>query len=1012
MSPGFYLTAGSPFWFKAGFARAPHLVLAALFLAVPGDARQDQVTCGTNREKWKEERHLHREARYARNLRLLQFGEPIPTRTQTRDAGNLVIMEDSDGVIARRNIFNLNQKTIVFSPQSAAAASYRFQVSENTYDAGLASSGAPLSGMRDDDFRLVQLPFGFPYYGTTHREVYVNSDGNLTFGAGDRSTSERSLGRIAVGAPRVAGLFRDLDPSRTSEGVRVLSEPTRVVVSWVEVPEFQDFTSGRTQTFQIRLFPDGRIEFAYETIRTEEAVVAIAPGGLRGSGAVVSFLSGSASEYASTIAERFGGLNEVDVTTAAQKFFEAHDDAYDFLIFYNNLAIQASSGAVAFEITLRNNRTGYGDNIVDIGAEFGSPRRLQAIVNMGPLSQYPRDINAVVPQRRAAGDTPMSVLAHEAGHLFLAYASVRNPNDPGARPMLGVQGAHWSFSFNSEASILEGNRIRDNGPGVSPRFTTVATVEAFSPLDQYLMGLRPLEEVPPTFLVTGPGASAVRSPEVGVNIDGERRDIAIQEIIGAEGRRTPDHTVAQRRFRFAFVLIVAEGSTPSQDELDQMETYRREFEGYFRRVTSDRAVADTALRRSLHLSAFPAAGLVAGRETSVTITIQNPSPVPLTVLLRSQTGNASVPSSVTLPVGETTAGFSISGVRGGVDEITAEPADSQYDSAVARFQIAPAVTDLRVVAVSGDRQRSTGNAPLPQPLVFRITDHNELPYPGLRVQATASAGGSVTPATATSDENGRVSFLWTPGTASNPVLRAGIEGASIPAGALVSTLGPPALASAQSVVNAASFVSGLSPGGLSTLFGTNLAAGSTAQSRLPWPDSLAGVNVFIGGRAVPLLYVSDTQINFLVPSDIPEGNTEMRISTPAGISEPVQVPVRRILPGIFFDPVTSFGAVLNAGTALTTVQRPAQRGGYIEIYATGLGPVRPSAIEGLQETVASPQVFVGSAPARVVFSGLAFGYQGLYQVNVQIPDNVAPGEQTLTLSVGGVAGNAVKIGVR
>jgi len=30
--------------------------------------------------------------------------------------------------------------------------------------------------------------------------------------------------------------------------------------------------------------------------------------------------------------------------------------------------------------------------------------------------------------------------------------------------MLGTQLAHWAFTFNSEASLLEGNRIRDNGP--------------------------------------------------------------------------------------------------------------------------------------------------------------------------------------------------------------------------------------------------------------------------------------------------------------------------------------------------------------------------------------------------------------------------------------------------------------------------------------------------------------------------------------------------------------------
>ena len=88
-------------------------------------------------------------------------------------------------------------------------------------------------------------------------------------------------------------------------------------------------------------------------------------------------------------------------------------------MFYNNLGIEADIGTVAFEITLRNNRTGIGDPIVDFGDFVGSPNRLQALLNLGPLRQYPADPNAVVSRRASARDTPLTVLGHEAGHLFL-----------------------------------------------------------------------------------------------------------------------------------------------------------------------------------------------------------------------------------------------------------------------------------------------------------------------------------------------------------------------------------------------------------------------------------------------------------------------------------------------------------------------------------------------------------------------------------------------------------------
>jgi len=126
-------------------------------------------------------------------------------------------------------------------------------------------------------------------------------------------------------------------------------------------------------------------------VSTDGAVVGISPGGLRGATSVVSFAADVSDEYASTVAERFGGTEELDIITAAQQFYQTHDDAYDYMVIYNNVGVGACTGAVACESTVRNNRTGYGDLIVDLAAQFGSPYRLQSVLNMGPLSQYPKD---------------------------------------------------------------------------------------------------------------------------------------------------------------------------------------------------------------------------------------------------------------------------------------------------------------------------------------------------------------------------------------------------------------------------------------------------------------------------------------------------------------------------------------------------------------------------------------------------------------------------------------------
>jgi uncharacterized protein (TIGR03437 family) len=692
---------------------------------------------------------------------------------------------------------------------------------------------------------------------------------------------------------------------------------------------------------------------------------------------------------------------EVDTVLAAQKFYQTHDDSFDYLVMFNNLGIAASAGAVAFEVTARNNRTGIGDTLVDIGRDYGSPKRLQAVMNMGPLSQYPADPNGIVPARFSSRDTPLSILGHEAGHLFLAFASVREPNNPAARPMLGRQTAHWSFVFNSEASLLEGNRIQDNGEFASPRFTTIATVEGYSPLDQYLMGFRPPGEVPPTFYVAEPSiGTSNRSPQSGVSFDGRRRDVTIEELIGAEGRRTPDHTVAQRRFRFAFILINARGTQPTEQELAQVETYRRDFEAYYRRVTNERAWADTSLRRAVQMSAAPASGVLAGGSATVRVSVSSPVTTPLTLLLKSETGAASIPASVVIPAGASQAAFTLRGVRAGVEELSAEPAapdNARYESAYARVQVMDSATSLQLQIVSGDRQNGSAGTRLPQPVQVRLRDANNLPYAGMRVQASVTTGGLVDPPVATTDDNGIASFQWTP--ASGPVneLRAVLEGAST--GVIATALtaqSRPAIAPGA-VVNAASFAPGLAVGSFATLFGSNLSA---------------PVEVLLNGRPVQVFYADGQQVNFLVPADFQAGPADVTVRNSLGSSTAVRVQVEALAPGIFFNPATREGAVVLSGWTATTFTRPAIRGGPIEIYATGLGPLRASGTPGLQETTTPVQVFIGSSPVQVLFSGLSPGTPGLYQINAVVHDSTPSGTHTLTVVAGGKRSNEVLIRVQ
>ncbi|HLK69520.1 MAG TPA: hypothetical protein VKU19_39090 [Bryobacteraceae bacterium] len=973
----------------------PFLLLVAL--SAPAMGSHIVSECGTTRETSHETLFFHRQAMRARPA-----ARPRAA-SANRDIGNIAIIEDSDGVVARQNQFNLDLKTLHFLPAGSAASHYSYSVTDGGYDTAAAASGTPLAALDDDDTRQFTLPFAFPFFGAIYTQVYVNSDGNLTFGAGDSASTDRSLGRMTAGAPRIAPLFDDLDPALTAGGVRFFADGTRVVVSWVAVPEWQASGLGPHQTFQVKLYPDGRVEFSYSGISATSAVVGIAPGSLAGGTSLVDFRNDPSGDYSGAAAERFGNSLQIDVVTAAQKFYQTHEDSYDYLVIYNNEGISAlGEGVLAYESTVRNPYgSGYGVANGDDGAQYGSKSRLQAVLNLGMLSQYPADVTALVPARAPQGDTPLSILAHESGHLFLAYASITDPNDPSVHPMLGYQNVHWSFAFNSEASVMEGERIVDEGTAVSPEFLTTDTVQQYAPLDQYLMGFRAPIGVPDTFVVRGvPAAMTQWHPLRGYSFDGQRQNVSVNEVIQAMGRRTPDSTVAQRHFRFAFIMIVAQGTAPSSADLTQIDTYRQQFESFYAKASGNNAAADTSLTRTLRLSVAPASGVVAGGSTTATVTVQTAPVADLIIALQAPNGNATLPASVKIAAGATSASFPISGARAGVEEVSAIPGDTGYETAYARIQVADAGM-LRLVAVSGDRQVSDSAATLPDPVVASLTDDNHLVYSGVRIVATPSAGGSVLPALATSDSQGRVSFRWTPGPGASNQLQLAVE--SMPSVSLTVNAGS-AVPVISNVVNSASFAAGVAAGALVTIQGVHLSAGQTATGSLPWPAILAGVQVLLNGSAMPLAYVSDSQINLYVPPDAALGDASLSVVTPGGARATVAVNIAAQQPGIFA------GGVIHAGTTASALTTPVQAGDFLEIYCTGLGPTQ--AVGTLHETISEPTVFVGAIPVQPVYSGLTSGFPGLYEVDVQVPSGVAPGVQPLVLSINLSHSNAVSITVK
>jgi uncharacterized protein (TIGR03437 family) len=206
----------------------------------------------------------------------------------------------------------------------------------------------------------------------------------------------------------------------------------------------------------------------------------------------------------------------------------------------------------------------------------------------------------------------------------------------------------------------------------------------------------------------------------------------------------------------------------------------------------------------------------------------------------------------------------------------------------------------------------------------------------------------------------------------------------------------------SSVLNAASFLPGIAPGGLFSLFGAGLAS-SSADTTVKFGDSTA-----------KLILKSPFQLNGQVPPDLAPGSYFLTVQSAWGtVSQPVTV--SQTAPGVFVVATEAgnrtVGAVINQDGTLNDLGTPARRGDVLTVYCTNLGTVQ-----------AQGDLFVATNPVTAVlnttelpvqYAGLTPGFVGLYQVNVPIPGATVPGANlALAIKAGNVASNTVIVAIQ
>ena len=289
--------------------------------------------------------------------------------------------------------------------------------------------------------------------------------------------------------------------------------------------------------------------------------------------------------------------------------------------------------------------------------------------------------------------------------------------------------------------------------------------------------------------------------------------------------------------------------------------------------------------------------------------------------------------------------------------------------------------------------------------------------------ATVTPASGTTPATLTIALNSAVISSLAAGnytgtvTVSSPNIADGSQNVTVNLTLTAATT--PAITSLK---NAATLQPGnaVSPGDIISIFGTNLgpatpATGTSFQltSSGTVPTTLAGATVMFNNVAAPLLFVSQTQINAIVPYEMASFSTAtLTIQFANTTSASFQVQIVATQPGIFSlsQGGSGQGAILNQNSTVNGASNPAAKGSVISIYATGEGQIKPAGTTGCVTSVTPPYAVpvatpisatIGGVPATLSYNGEAPGLVcGVLQVNATIPATVSSGPQPIVLTVG------------
>lgn len=293
-------------------------------------------------------------------------------------------------------------------------------------------------------------------------------------------------------------------------------------------------------------------------------------------------------------------------------FYEQHPDQFDAIFVFTTIPMSFLTN-VQQGWPVKQTSKGIGRTLYNSAGQFCSKKnRLRQAVKMGDIQILPADPDALytgIPMYALSG---IELMAHEFGHHWLASITFQKEDgvkhcfvrgyEPAGEPNQGdCDGAnendfnqHWSYYYNSR-SVMYGSFIEDTGDGW---FKLWYDNPKFSEMDQYLMGLRLPEEVPPQFLVdtgnfTGSASLPPQFHGEYITFQGTRVDFTVEDVIRSVGPRDPP--LEPCHWKGALILVTPAGKPPTPQQVQKVAAYGQRWESFYEWATDGRGSFDVTL---------------------------------------------------------------------------------------------------------------------------------------------------------------------------------------------------------------------------------------------------------------------------------------------------------------------------------------------------------------------------------------------------------------------------------